>query len=119
MLPTCYTQYMRPSEEECPFEVHLDEGKVERSGYVSTEVMVKRLIEAGERLVSFREAEFPDGQEVPDDYEALGELNVLDALQRQKQVSQRIAESARRAKVVVKEEIEKDGGEVLQAEDGK
>ena len=49
-----YTQYDRPSLEECPLEVHEDEGLVERIGYMETEKLVNSFILAGERLKMYR-----------------------------------------------------------------
>jgi len=92
MVPNCYTHYLRPTYDECPLEIHPDEGKVETAGYVSTEIMVNRLIDAGERLSIAGQYEFPDGKVVPDDYQPFPQINNLDALYLQKVVAARLEE---------------------------
>lgn len=84
-----FSQYRRPLAYK---EVHLDEGKVERAGYVPTSIMVARLIDAGQRLIAFREAEFPADTAVPDDYEPLPVMGNLDALRLDRQVKARLLE---------------------------
>jgi hypothetical protein len=90
-LPVCYTQFVRPSLEECPFEHHPDEGKVERDGYVPTEAMVEQLIMAGESLRMFRGAEFGPTEEVPDDWAGDRPINTLDAMQADKALAAKVA----------------------------
>ena len=77
----CYSQYDRPSLDECPFEVHEDEGKVERDGYIPTDKLVNQLIEAGNNLQAFREAQFAADEEVPDDVIGDRPMLPLDAMQ--------------------------------------
>jgi len=98
MIPRFYTQYDRPGKDVCPQEIHLDEGVVETAGYCSTEVMVTRLIAAGERLVAYREAEFADGEVIPDDYAPLPMMSPLDALYLKRVLDERLALQATEAK---------------------
>lgn len=94
-MDTFYTHYIRPTLEECPYEIHEDEGKVETAGYISTEKMVKRLIDAGARLaVANQGYEFEDVKSIPEDYTPLCALNDLDAMRLEKIVSQRLEAQA-------------------------
>jgi len=86
-----YTQFERPSLDECPYEAHPDEGKVETAGYIPTEIMINRFLEAGERLaVSNAGYEFADGKDVPEDYKPLPLIGNLDAMYLDKMVSARL-----------------------------
>lgn len=113
-----YTQYDRPSVDECPLEVHLDEGLVERSGYMETEVLVNQLLQAGKSLQAFREAEYGPEEEVPDDAPASRMRSSLDLeleareleakLKRDKDAFEKKALLVEKEKEEVKEE-KKDG----------
>lgn len=74
-----YTQYDRPSLDECPLEIHLDEGLVETAGYRTTEELVMQLIQAGENLQAFRMAEYDSEEEIPEDAPANRMMSSLDA----------------------------------------
>lgn len=78
-----YTAYDRPTIEECPLEVHVvKEGEfgVEADGYMTVEQMVNELLDAGERLIQFRNYEYPAGVEVPDDAPASRPMTRVDAI---------------------------------------
>lgn len=79
-FPMVYTQYVRPSEEVCPLEHHADEGKVETAGYVPADILIERLISAGERLQVSRDYEFGPDEEVPDAAPAAHPVAGVDAL---------------------------------------
>lgn len=86
-----YTQYRRPDEKICPLEFHEDEGIVERAGYMSTEQMVTQLLNAGANLQVFREAEFANDEEIPDDAPAARyAMDRLDAQLALREVNERI-----------------------------
>ena len=86
-----YTAYDRPDEDICPREYHEDEGIVERAGYMSTEQMVNQLLLAGQNLQIFREAEFANGEEIPDDSPAAKYMvDRLDAQLEMRAVAERI-----------------------------
>lgn len=109
-----YTQYDRPSIEECPFEEHPDEGLVERAGYIETEQLVNQLIQAGQNLQAFREAEYGADEEVPDDAPANRMRSELDAVLDARAVMGRIKDSqdaAKAAALLVKNKEEKEAEE--------
>lgn len=89
-MPKFYTQYDRPSLEECPMEVHVDEGLVERSGYMETEELVNQLLMAGQNLQAFREAEYADESDIPDDAPGFRQMSDLDAVLEARKVRARI-----------------------------
>nr|WAE43635.1 MAG: hypothetical protein [Microviridae sp.] len=61
-----YTQYDRRASS---LEVPWGEDLVERAGYVPAHVLIENMLLSGQRLGASRgQYEFPDGEEVPDDY---------------------------------------------------
>lgn len=73
--PEIYTAWKRPVDN---FEVHNDEGIVERDGFLTIEQQVDRLMEAGARLAAFRLAEFRSDSEIPDEIEGSVFRNRID-----------------------------------------
>lgn len=109
-----YTQYERPSIEECPLEEHPDEGLVERAGYMETEQLVTQLIQAGSNLQAFREAEYGPDEEIPDDAPALRMPDKLDTILGARAIMQKIKDSqdaAKAAALLVKNKEEKEDKE--------
>lgn len=98
-----YTQYYRPGIKECPLEEHPDEGKVDRDGYIPTDKLVNQLIEAGNNLQAYRNAEFAAEEEIPDDYMGDRPISTLDALQSSMALGDKISSDIKRSKEVVEE----------------
>lgn len=105
-----YTQYDRPSLDECPLEVHEDEGKVERVGYMETDKLVNTFIMAGERLKMFRGAEFESEKDVPADYSPVNYGSEMDAILAMRDVNARLeaqrAEAMKKAEEEAKKKVE-------------
>lgn len=91
-----YTQYHRPTDLKK--EIHPDEGLVERTGYRSTEQIVKELLTAGMNLQAYRDAEYKDGEEVPDDAPANRPMLELDALRDSRTLRRKIWDQIKRGK---------------------
>lgn len=121
-----YTQFDRPAEGEIPLEVHEDEGKVERTGYMETEKMVNGFLVAGERLKMFRGAEYAPDEEVPFDAPVARFGSEMDAILAMREVNTRLnkarieadkaAEEAAKKALEAKDERAK---EALEAKDDK
>jgi len=93
-----YTQYERPGIDVCPHEEHPDKGLVETSGYRNTEQIVKELLQAGQNLVMYREAEYAGDAEVPEDAPANVMRLPLDARLELKRLRERVWEANRAGK---------------------
>lgn len=111
---TFYTQYDRPPLSECPLEEHVDEGKVERVGYMETDKLVNNFLLAGERLRMFRGAEFGPDEAIPADYVASRYDSEMDAILAAREVNRRLEAQAAEAAVEKKEEVKEEVKEVVE-----
>nr|QJB21700.1 MAG: hypothetical protein [Microvirus sp.] len=105
---TFYSQYERPPLSECPLEEHIDEGKVERVGYMETEKLVNNFLLAGERLRMFRGAEFGPDEAIPADYVASRYDSEMDAILAAREVNRRLEAQAAEAAKIDEEEKKED-----------
>lgn len=109
-----FTQYDRPSLDECPLEEHPDEGRVERVGYMETEKLVNNFLLAGERLRMFRGAEFGPDEAIPADYVFSRYDSEMDAILAAREVNRRLEAQAAQAAVEKKAEVEGEVKEVVE-----
>lgn len=103
-MHTSYNWYKRPKKV---LENHPDEGLVKKTGYMNTKEMVEQFMIAGRRLEAFRNAEYQEGEAVPDDAPAFAFRNNLDAMLEGRAVVDRIKLRKEEAEKAKKEEEKK------------
>lgn len=102
-----YTQYVRPEKKY--METHIDEGKVERLGYMETADIVNQFMMAGESLRMFRGGEYGPDEEIPIDAPAMRYMDEQDAIlamrEHNRGVEARIARANAEAEALAKEQL--------------
>lgn len=88
-MPKFFTQFERPTEEECPLE-YCPESMTETAGYIPTDRLIQSFQEAGLRLEIARDFDWPNAESVPDDYAPATFASRLDALALDADVRQRL-----------------------------
>lgn len=96
MSVVCYTQYVRPSLEVCPYEEHPDEGVVQRTGYMRTQQLVEQFLSAGARRRAYQEGMYgEDGDGDAEETPVPVYASAQDVLLRAREHRTRLADRAR------------------------